>query len=330
MKKVIVSAPGKLHLSGEHAVVHGKPALVVTTNKRLYVTLENQKSKISAKGGSAFGRKDQNDILKIKNERNYLASIINLLETKYDTQLRDLSLEITSDIPVGAGMGSSAALVVATIGALIIYLGKPWNPQEINELAFQAEKFQHGNTSGSDPTVITHGGLLWYRKELEFLKTFWLLPFKIPKSFTPFVLVDTGRTESTKDLVVGVVGKKKTQNPGAFELLIAKIEQVTRTITQAIHDEKEVDFRKLVTINERLLEQLGVVSNSTQKFIRDIENSGGAAKISGAGGVKTGSGIVLAVHDDSQKLITLAKKYKYPSFQVALGGEGVRREQVVV
>ena len=86
----------------------------------------------------------------------------------------------------------------------------------------------------------------------------------------------------------------------------------------------------MVTINERLLEQLGVVSNSTQKFIRDIENSGGAAKISGAGGVKTGSGIVLAVHDDPQKLMALAKKYKHPSFQVTLGGEGVRREQVVV
>ena len=319
MKRVTVSAPGKLHLSGEHAVVHGKPALVVAVGKRLYVTLTQNPEP-----------RTQNPIVNLKTKKDYLSTIIHLIEKKYQVSFTDFSLEITSDIPVGAGMGSSAALVVATIGALIIYLGNPWNPQEINELAFQAEKFQHGNASGSDPTVITHGGLLWYRKELEFLKTFWLLPFKIPKSFTPFVLVDTGRTESTKDLVVGVVGKKKTQNPGAFELLIAKIEQVTRTITQAIHDEKEVDFRKLVTINERLLEQLGVVSNSTQKFIRDIENSGGAAKISGAGGVKTGSGIVLAVHDDPQKLMALAKKYKHPSFQVTLGGEGVRREQVVV
>ena len=319
MKKVVVSAPGKLHLSGEHAVVYGKPAVVVSTSKRIYVTLQVQSSKF----------KVQNETSELKTKKDYLASIIQLVEKKYATEFKNFSLDVTSDIPNGVGMGSSAALAVATIGALTIWLGKQWDTKEINELAFQAEKVQHGNPSGGDNTVVTHGGLLWYRKEIDFLKTFWLLPFKIPKSFVPFVLINTGRVETTGDLVK-MVGGLKIRNEKEFEWLIARIEKVTRAIVAAIHDEQESEMRRLIHENEVLLEEMGVVSRPTIKLIRDIEQAGGAAKISGAGGVKKGSGIVLATHNEPKKLAEIANKYNYPSFQVSLGGEGVRREQVIV
>lgn len=321
MKKVVVSAPGKLHLSGEHAVVYGKPAVVVATSKRMYVTLENQPFDFA---------QGKNEISKLKIKDNYLASIIKLVENKHKTTFTDFSLEVNSDIATGVGMGSSAALAVATVGALTLWLGKSWDTKEINELSFEAEKVQHGNPSGGDNTVATFGGLLWYRKELDFLKTFWLLPFKIPKVFVPFVLIDTGRVETTKDMVIEVVGEKKKQNPQAFELLLAKIETTTRHMIQAIHDEKEADFKSAIKENERLLESIGIVSTSTRKLIRTIEKNGGVAKISGAGGVQKGSGIILAMHENPKMLVKIAKKYGYPSFQVQLGGEGVRREQVIL
>lgn len=320
MKKVTVSAPGKLHLSGEHAVVHGKPAVVVSTSKRMFMTLQN--AELRSQNSTRISDLRKKDI--------FVNEIIKKVEGKYKTSFKDtLSLTIHSDIPIGSGMGSSAALAVTLVAALVTYLGRLWSPQEINELAFQAEKLKHVNASGSDPTIVTYGGILWYRKELDFLKTFWLLPFKFPKKFSPFMLINTGREETTGDLVTHV-GRLREENENAFILLITQIEEITRQLVKAIHDENEKQFRPLIQMNEKLLEKMGVVSTSTQAFIRAIEKAGGVAKISGAGGIKNGSGIVIAAHDDLRVITKVAEKYKYPFFQTILGGEGVRLEQVTV
>lgn len=318
MKKIVVSAPGKIHLSGEHAVVHGKPAVVVSTSKRLYVTLSEESGK----------RKAEKILSEVRSKDRFIDEIVKVVEKKYKTRFENLTLNINSDIPVGAGMGSSAALAVALVGALTQILKKPWNATEINELAFQAEKYKHINSSGSDPSIVAHGGLLWYRKELDFLKTFWLLSFKIPKSFAKFLLINTGRVESTGDMVMRVANLRK-QNETTFILLISQIEETTRQMVQAIHDENEAKFRKLISENEALLEKLQVVSVSTKKLIREIEKAGGAAKISGAGGLKNGSGIVIALHNQPQTLFKIAEKYHYSAFQTTLGGEGVKIEKVV-
>ena len=81
--------------------------------------------------------------------------------------------------------------------------------------------------------------------------------------------------------------------------------------------------------NQRLLEQIGVVSKSTMKLIRQIESQKGVAKISGAGGIKTGSGIVIGYHQNPEIINQIAKEFGYNTFQVKLGGEGVRIERIV-
>lgn len=314
MKKVTVSAPGKLHISGEHAVVYGKPTLIVAVSLRMYVTLERGASPTL----SAVRKKD-----------TYIDAIVRLFEKKYGIQIDpSIGMSISSAIPTRSGMGSSAALAVALCGALSAWHGHPWNTQLINELAYQAEKTKHENSSGGDPAVSTHGGLIWYRNELEFLKTLWSLSFKVPKTFPHLVLISTGREENTGDLVRHVSGIQQNDEAGFVSFLDA-VETVTKEITQAIHDEDEPSFRKAIQENERLLESVGVVSSDVRTLIRSIEDKGGAAKISGAGGRKKGSGVVLSVHDDPKVLIDLSKKYGYPSFQVSLGGEGVRLEQVL-
>lgn len=313
MSKVTVSAPGKLHLSGEHAVVYGNPAVVVSTSLRLYVTL-------TASAGSAFGDVRKND--------PFIDAIAAVFEKKMGKPIASsLGFAITSTIPVGAGMGSSAALAVALIGALSQWYGFPWEPKLINELAYQAEKTKHINSSGSDPAIVTHGGILWYRRELDFLKTFWLLPFKIPKMFAPFVLVNTKRKESTGDLV-SAVAKYQKLHERQFILLRDAFEQTTKQMTQAIHDEDEQLFRRMITQNQRLLEKLPVVSREATAFIRAVEKAGGAAKISGAGGVAKGSGVVITTHSEIGVLQQLADTFGYKPFQTVLGGDGVRVEQM--
>ncbi|MCL4200159.1 mevalonate kinase [Patescibacteria group bacterium] len=313
MKKVTVSAPGKLHLSGEHAVVYGKPALVVATSLRLYTTLETG-------AGATLLRKMR------KNDR-YIEAISAAFEKKYGASIKDdVGITITSSIPIGSGMGSSSALAVSLSGALCVWHGMPWNPQAVNDIAYQAEKTIYKGSSGSDPAVSTHGGILWYRKELEFLKTLWLLPFKIPKTFAPFVLINTGRKESTGDLVAHV-GEGKKRDEKKFAVLLDAVEKVTKQTAQSIHDEDEKGFRRSISENEQYLEEMGIVSAPVRAFIRAVEEAGGVAKISGAGGIQTGSGVVVAIHDTAQKIIALAKKRKYETFQVVLGGEGVKMEQ---
>lgn len=315
MKKVIVSAPGKLHLSGEQAVVHGNPALIIATSLRLYVTIEKHIKK--------------KETVNLRKSDEYINAIFETFEKKHGVSVDDgVSVDIQSSIPQGSGMGSSAALAVALVGALSVWHGAPWNPQSMNEIAYQAEKVKHANSSGSDPAVATHGGILWYRKELEFLKTLWLLPYKIPDSFAPFILINTGRTESTGELVTHVTAVKR-RSEEKFALLLAAVEDVTRRMAAAIHDEDEQLFRSMILENEHYLEKMEVVSEQTAMLIRAIEKKGGVAKISGAGGKITGSGVVIAMHDTPSVLIGLAKKYYYPSFHVKLGGEGVKLEQAL-
>lgn len=314
MKKVTVSAPGKLHLAGEHAVVYGKPAIVVATSLRLYVTLD------SSGGGVSVAQCRKKDA--------YIDAIASVFEKKYGVSTPgNIHITIGSTIPSGSGMGSSAALAVAFLGALTLWHGLPWNTQALSDIAYQAEKTKHNTSSGSDPAVATHGGILWYRKELEFLKTLWLLPFKIPKTFTPFVLINTGRKESTGDLV-SYVEQVKKQSERNFSLLLHEIEEVTKNVARSIHDENEEHFRAALSTNEQLLERMGVVSAKAQVCIRDIEKAGGVAKISGAGGRRTGSGVIIASCDLPKKLTEIASSHGYPSFQVILGGEGVKIEQV--
>lgn len=272
-KAVRFSAPGKLIISGEHAVVYGYPALVTAIDKRLSIEEVGERVKID------------------------------------------------SDIPIGAGMGSSAAFAVA---ASAIKVGK-LDLGKINELAYKMEKKHHGNPSGVDNTICTYGGFLWYRKESENFKTFRNV---IPKiKFPSIYLLNTGKpAESTKEMV-SHVSDILLNRRSHLDIVFKAIEEVTKEFLSLFIGDKFPDFGELISSNERLLEKLDVVSPSTQKIIHSIEKIGGAAKISGAGGKRDGSGMVIVYHKDPDKLLSFAKKENLNLFQVKLGEEGVRIEK---
>ncbi len=271
-----VSAPGKLIISGEHAVVYGYPALVAAVDKRLSVTL-------------AGGKK-----------------------------------MIESNIPIGRGMGSSAAYAVATSAVKLFLRDRKLDLNKINETAYRAEKKKHGNPSGVDNTISTYGGLLWFRKESESLKLFSSV--KAKRALPKLYLIDTGRPlESTKEMVAKV-GRLYKKDPLATEIIFKKVERVTRSFLKYLLGEGAINFQELIKENEALLEKLGVVSNSTINLIREIERIGGAAKVSGARGWKDKSGVLLVYHKNPEKLHIFAKKNNLNPFEVKLGEEGVRIE----
>lgn len=279
--KVRISAPGKIILTGEHAVVYGYPAILAAVDKRLAVE------------GQKIGRQ---------------------------TEIKVLS----SDIPIGAGMGSSAALSVASAATKIAIEKNRWNLDTINSAAYELEKKYHGNPSGGDNTVVTYGGFLWYRKEAESLKLFKQI---VPKIKIPnFFLVNSGIPKETTGDMVSKVANFYAKNPKKTIRLLTQIEKIAKDFLRLLI-EGNGDWAEMIRENERCLELLGVVSERGKKLIKRLEKIGAAAKISGAGGTTAGSGIVLVYHQDEEKLRNFCGTNNLEIFSVKLGEEGVRIEK---
>ncbi len=309
MINVAVSVPGKVILSGDHAVVYGRPAMVAAINKRLTVEL-----------------RITNDELRINNE--YIHHCVDMVCKKYGIEkMPRVDISITSEILEGYHVGSSAAVAVGVIAALTYYLKNIWNPVLTNQLAYEAEKFMHGTPSGVDNTAVAMGGFIWYRKELEFLKSIWQLPVKLSKNLDHFYLIDTGKpAESTKEMISYVRMNYELRMTN-YEKIFHENEMFTKQMAVAIKEESEADLIYALRGTSKTLSDMGVVSDSAGSIVRSIELSGGAAKILGGGGKKGPVGYLLCYHPNKEKLTAVCKKLSLPFFPVTLGAEGVRLEK---
>ena len=162
------SAPGKVILFGEHFVVYGIKSILCSINKRVTVTAEKTKErKISI----------ESEIGKLVLEPNESISKINsplkpfyyLANRALKEENEGLKIQIESEIPLGAGLGSSSACCVAGAAAIFNLFGEI-SKKKILELAIEAEKTIYQNTSGADCTVSTYGGLMEYDKNNGFRK----------------------------------------------------------------------------------------------------------------------------------------------------------------
>ncbi|MCR4305965.1 MAG: hypothetical protein NUV73_02690, partial [Candidatus Daviesbacteria bacterium] len=190
-----VSAPGKIHLLGEHMVVYGKPAIIATVNLRITANILPAKTKT-----------------RLEEMQQVIEPII-----KKELGIKTIppyQLTITSQLPIGAGLGSSAAVSAACIAALLSHLKIKWDLNLINKLAYEAEKVFHGNPSGGDNSTVVFGGLIWFRKESPDLKIIQPVPFTIPHKLAKnFVLINTGKpSETTKQMVELVSTKFKVKS----------------------------------------------------------------------------------------------------------------------
>jgi len=350
---IVVSAPGKIHVSGEHSVVYGQPALLASVEKRVRVF-----GKIISEDKIFFYDKNKCkkkvwDYSKIETFTNwaqdkwekfvetgditYLASIkkdewsLPKISIGYTYQFlqkkpkKGISLELHSDLPIGAGMGSSAATAVALVGAIFCLEKQPWDLEKINKIAYEIEKKMHGFPSGGDNTVIVYGGILKCQKKKNKINIKNLV---ITKDIPELILINSGQAqESTAHMVEKVHGNYMREQ-ARFQEIFFQMGQVTEDIVTCLQQGALETFGEIITKNQYYLEQLGLVGKKAKNIIKLIEKNGGFAKICGAGGCKKGSGVILAYHTNLPKLVDVLKEQNIIFFKFLVSQKGVMREHV--
>lgn len=308
---ITISTPAKIHLMGEHAVVYGKPALLSAINLRIKLSIFSSKTPPNLEGNAKILKETVEELIKQKFNIKKIPT--------YD-------IKIDSQIPIGSGLGSSAAISASFVSALLSYLKIKWDLNLVNELAYEGEKIFHGNPAGADNSTVVFGGLLYYRKEFEFLKNITKLDLKVDSKIKPFFLINSGDSTETTKQMVEKVRLKKDRSPKLIEGIFSDQEQQTKNLVFALKDGDEKLLIKTVKKGQQNLEKLGVVGKKAQSIIRQIEEIGGAAKISGGGGFKTGSGLLVCYHPTPKKLTQLASKNNWEIIEVTLGEKGLRKE----
>jgi mevalonate kinase len=311
---VTVSVPGKIFLMGEHAVVYGYPALLSAINLRLTVRITPK----TDRGITIYSQESPQYIL---------YAIEKVQEYFHITSMPDFSIHVTSEIPSGFHIGSSAAVAVATVAAVSYFCKKVWNPAVFNKIAYDVEKKQHGNPSGADNTAVTVGGLLWYRKEFEFLKSIWQLPYHIHERVNHFFLINTGKPKESTREMVEMVGKRVKENEEKMRKIFSTNEKQVRRIAVALKEGNQEELIDAIRLGERTLEDMGAVSRKVVPIIREIERTEGAAKMLGGGGVKDGVGFLLCYHTDKKRITNVCRKYSYTVVDIMLGEGGVRLDE---
>jgi mevalonate kinase len=259
------SASGKIILSGEYAVVFGKPGIAVPAKERIEVTWTDdlKKNEVEIVWAEIESRLEW---------ATYIRKILSFLQS-FTGPLKG-TLTINNTIPLGKGMGSSTALVIAMCRC---FLG----PQ-CAKVALSIENEMTLGNSGLDFAVI------WEEKPIYFEHNKEPHIVALPAGLLSHTeLIDTGTpNETTAELVAWV---KNRYESGSVNEAIETIGTCTERLL------KGEDLKTVMRDHHRAQVALGVVPEVAQQLISDIETAGGAAKVIGAGARTGGGGMVLAI-----------------------------------
>ena len=283
----ISSAPGKIILFGEHAVVYGRPALAVPV-MQVHVDVDVS---VSSRAGIWIDASDINlhaELNTLPSDNPLAAILHNFLfiarshPSTYgrgaggEGKFPNLEIKIASSIPVASGLGSGAAVTVALTRALSSHLDFPMTDEEVNAFAYEIEKLHHGTPSGIDNTVVT------YAKPVYFIKGQSPETFKVGTPFT-ILIADTGISAPTKESV-GDVRRMWLNDKSRWESTFDKIAEVSFTARRAIEQGHWEMLGELMNENHQLLQGLTVSSPELDTLVSIACNAGAlGAKMSGGG-----------------------------------------------
>ncbi len=303
------SAPGKLVLLGEHASRHGKPILVQAVDHRIFAVLKPRKDNkifLSSPDLKISGEKYPSDRLDMVS-----AAIRKFFEKTGEEGGFDLETKSS----VTAGMGSSGASIVSTIGALDGFFGTNLGKKEIADTAFDASFSVSGFGSGMDVAASVYGGIIYYAKGKEIRV--------VTTEDLPIIVGNTG-TKVKSGPVIKAVQYLEKKHPLLLTDFMDRIGDIVDDAERAIKKRDFVTLGELMNINHGLLSSIGVSSIELERLIFAARNSGAlGAKLSGAG---IGDNM-FALSPDKQKDVSVAIKKAGGSIIPAKVGEGLRIEK---
>jgi len=312
------SAPGKIILFGEHAVVSGAMALGGAIDLRASVSVQDRLGCILVTTDDlmlqGFSLDLQSGRLSSP-EAAYATRYISAVLREFDAH--DVGVRIRSSLPASAGLGSSAAIVVAAVMAVSSHQGCSLTLKEIASLSFRLERqVQDGLASPTDTALATYGGYLKISSEIS--------PLDLPP--LELLVGYTGVPHNTKS-EVEKVQKLKKRYPDLFDHIFQAIGAISLRAIPLIKDQNGAEIGELMNINHGLLEAIGVSSRELDELVYACRGAGGAlgAKITGAGG----GGCMIAIPGPAGKepLMTAIKQAKGRPFVAKTGAEGVRLEK---
>ncbi|KAH7058203.1 mevalonate kinase [Linnemannia elongata] len=366
MPSYFTSSPGKVILFGEHAVVYGKVATAGSLGLRSYAliqTREDKKIEVNLPDVQLARSWNINDVprqarwegypyppqsmntdlldqltkfVDLGSQTNRSQAAIALLYlhsflTTDETLTQGYDFVVRSNLPVGAGLGSSASYSVCVATALLQlngYLsagtGMDVAAQRdlVNQWAFQAEKVIHGNPSGIDNTVSTLGGAVMFKKgeKIEPLPGFQSLRF----------LLTNTRVPRETQVQVANVRKLHDKFPTVVNPMLDAINEISNSCKN-IFSQDGLDrahllarFGELVDVNHGLLAALGVSHPSLEK-VREISSKLGLkSKLTGAGG--GGCALTLIRDDVTSETVAVVKQLLeaegFQCMETSVGGPG--------
>ncbi|WP_210396892.1 mevalonate kinase family protein [Motiliproteus sediminis] len=336
---MIATAPAKVILSGEHAVVYGAPALAAAVQRyaRCQVTALGRRDRLALSLPDlsierALALSDLTDLRQqvLKRHAAYLAGQLTIDKVATADELlwsalgewlhqyspgglqQGLRIRLSSSIPLGSGMGSSAAVCTSLVASVSAFCGRPLARDALQALVTRVEALQHGRSSGLDPALSVRGGVMRFCcGDAEPLAAALPGRWWLANSGTPRV--------STGECVELI--RQRFGSSTIWQRFAA----VTAALEQGLRQQDRAAIAAAIRTNHRLLTDIGVVPDRVQQCIDDIEAAGGAAKISGAGAV-TGDagGLILVYHPHNDVPPALPAEYQLMDLELDSYGTRVR------
>jgi mevalonate kinase len=292
------TAPGKIILFGEHAVVFGQPAIAVPVTQvcaKATVTpnIRGTSGKVVIHAPDIGVNTPLDELPPGDPIGEAIRGVISELKV---ARIPACTLRVSASIPIASGLGSGAAVSVAIIRALAGFLGQPLPADTVSRLAYKVEKIHHGTPSGIDNTVVT------YAKPVYFVKNEPIETFTIAQPFT-IVIGDTGIRSPTKE-TVSDVRLSRQLDPERYDLLFAAVGSITRTARQAIEGGYQERLGPLMDENHALLQEMGVSSPELDLFVSRARQAGAlGAKLSGGG---RGGNMIALTTPEQAETVSLA------------------------
>ena len=293
------TAPGKVILLGEHAVVYGEPAIAVPVSQvRARATL----TPLPAGRGLTLVAADLGRRYPLAQapDDDPLALIVRLTLEHFRAREPDALLTVTSSIPIAGGLGSGAAVSAAIVRALAGFLGETVGPTVVSRLVYEVEKLHHGTPSGIDNTVIAYEMPVYFVRQPQGPPR--IEPFTVARPFR-LLIADSGIASPTRE-VVGDVRRAWEANRERYDLLFGAIGWMVEKARQAIAQGELAALGLLMGGNQQLLREMGVSHPRLEALIRAAKEAGAlGVKLSGAG---RGGNVIALVDEETEKKVASA------------------------